>query len=289
MINKILIILTLVLSKEALAALPDKLAYLGYTGEYWQTFVIDATKMKSRQVTDTDFDISVISWLDGGKQLFIVGLQGEAGIIDISSGKFTTMKMPHIATNDAVITGDGKKIAYSVIPEKSSDNKLYYYDIEKKQSFPLYEKLRGRQYDPKWSRDGESIYFISGKSNAHYNIVKGGVKGERPTVVINNAYYNLDVDVSSSDAVAYSSNINGAFNIWINDGNVAKNITASDARTHLHPSWSSDGKRIYYESVIGGITSIWVTDLSLPQETSSSTQVTFNPDGSRYPTVYRGQ
>ncbi len=270
----------------SLHASEDALAYLSYTGEYWQAFVLKSDDKTAKRVTDTDFDISTISWLANGEQLFLNGLQGELGIVDISSGEYKEISTLHKSSNDAVITRDGKRIAYSAILEHGRDNKLFYFDMDSKKLFPLFHDLAGRQYDPKWSKDGNFLYFISGKSNDHYDVVRGDIATGRINVLVNNALYNLDVDVSDSGHIAYSSNVHGNYDVWIQTERAAINIT-KDASVSSHPAWNKEGTRLYFEKVQDGIPNIWAAGISSLVNELEIKQVTFTSRGSRYPVVYK--
>lgn len=285
MLRKYLILYLCIVSSDSISGESNKLAYLSYTGDYWQAFIQEANDQPARKVTDTDFDISAISWTDDGERLFICGLQGETGLVDINSGDYTAIRLPHKNTNDAVMSSDGNKIIYSVKPN-GGNNKLYYYDLKKKLSSPIFTRLKGRQYDPKWSKDGKSVFFISGESDLHYEIIKGDLITDSSNVVVNNAYNNFDVDVTDNKIV-YSSNVNGAYNIWLHS-NGSNILLTNETNTNAHPSISGDGNQVYYERVDDGNTSIWALDISSRPDLSTAKQISSNSNPARYPVVYKG-
>ena len=265
----------------------NKIAYMMYTGSNWQVYILDVNTGKSKQVSAVSYDVSTVSWLNDGMHVFICGIQAQAEIINVSNGDSRKIKLPFDTINDAVISPDGSKLVFSYINPGSINNKLWVMDINSNTMRPILKDLEGRQYDPKWSKDGSEIYFVSGVAGGAYGIAKYSLSSKKATKLITNAFYNLDVDINNNGDIAYSSNISGNFDIWTDDGVTRKRIT-SDTGTQTHPGWSVDSDHIYYESVKDGISNIWSADLSAAESSAAHKQLTFSQHGARYPAVYRG-
>ena len=271
-------------ANSATASENHKLACLQYTGDYWQVYIYDSNTLTSRQATNTDYDIATVSWLDNGDKIFISGVQGDAAVLDLKSGDIEKISLPS-ETNDAVISPDGRYIAYSSVPENGLDNKLWLYDTQSRSARPLFHELKGRQYDPKWSDDGRYLVFTSGATFDAYNIRIGMLDKDSSRVVISNASYNFDADASSSSRIAYSSNIAGSYDIWLYDSGRLTRLT-DRSETESHPSITEDGNEVYYGLIQNGISNIWKTTID-DQHEYESIQVTFSKTGARYPVVYR--
>jgi len=269
----------------AIAYANEKLAYLEFTGKYWQVFLLGAENKTNKQISNTEYDVSAISWLSDGGKLFINGIQGEAEILDLATGHTEIISLPFDTINDAVISPEGKQIVFSAIAENSPNNKLWLYDIKKKILIPLFKDKPGRQYDPKWGKDNNTVYFISGIANQFYGIEKGDIKTNQSMPVVKNSYYNLDVDVSRNGNITYSSNVSGDYNIWVMQGRSKKRVTSKKG-TESRPSWSSNQTRLYFEAIRKGITNIWSIDMNAREQ--ERVQVTFSERGARYPLAFKG-
>lgn len=288
--NKIILIISIVFlySSATNAAVDEKLAYLEYTGDFWQVFILDLHSKKSKQISRKNYDVSVVSWLGDGNRLFICGLQGEASIMNIVTGETVDIALPFKTVNDAVISPDGTKILFSTIAEGSMDNKLWVYDISNKKTEALFSKLPGRQYDPKWGENEDEVYFISGVSNESYGVRKGSLKNNKSNSVIKDSYYNLDVDISKHGKVVYSSNHSGDYDIWARQNKKVWKVLEREG-TESHPVWSPDENTIYFEAFKNGISNIWSVDSGAKDKSKSAIkQITFSKNGARYPVVYNG-
>lgn len=259
----------------------DKLAYLKYTGEYWQVFVLDK-EGNEKKVSATAYDKSTLTWLADGVHLFTCGIQGDAEIINIENAQSKIIELPRKSINDAVLSPDGEQVVYSHIASGSTDNKLWLYNTTLKSDKPIFPRMQGRQYDAKWNVTGDHIYFITGIADTSYGINKAALTDTKSTVVVGNARYNLDVDVSTNGKIAYSSNLKNSFDIWIKDGDDIRQLTKEHG-SEARPSWSQDERRIYFERMHDGVTNVWSVNVSDGQ----MKQVTFSKSGARFPVAYK--
>jgi len=275
------------LSTPARATENDKLAWLQYVDGYWQVYVMNIKTRNSKKITSSEYDKATVSWFGDGNQLFVSGIQSEAEIININTGASKSIKLPFDSINDAVISPDGNKIIFSYIEKNSINNKLWLYDLTTNKKTKLLHQLKGRQYDPKWG-DDKTYYFISGVANQSYGIEKATLGKRRSTSVVKDTRYNLDVDVSTTGKIAYSSNRSGHYDLWISSGSKNRKITDHPG-LDAHPSWSSNESTLYYESSIDGITNIWSVAIDAnDRNIKKPTQITFSKEGARYPAVYKG-
>lgn len=259
----------------------EKLAFLKYTGDYWQVFVKQGDGQEIK-ISVSQYDKSAISWLADGNRLFVCGVQGDAEIFNIKTGLSEKVALPKDSINDAVISPDGKTIIYSHIASDSTDNKLWLYDVISKSEVPVLSKMQGRQYDPKWNIAGSAFYFVTGVANTTYSINQATLKDKTSDVVVYNAGYNLDVDVSNSGKLAYSSNVDNSFDIWVKTGKETKQLT-TDSGSEARPSWSSNENTVYFEKMIDGVVNIWAVNALDGRQR----QVTFSELGARSPVVYK--
>ena len=120
-----------------------------------------------------------------------------------------------------------------------------------------------------------------------YGISTAKLNGRTSKQVIFNTKLNLDVDAMTSDDLAYSSNINGSFDLWVKTDKKLQQVT-NETGSEVHPSWSSDGSSLYFEKVSNGVINIWnVAKLVDGDDRKEAKQVTYTENGARYPTVLR--
>lgn len=273
----------LFLSVNVLADDGERLAFLQHDGEYWQVYINDENG-STRKISHTKYDKSTISWLSDGLKIFACGIQSQAEIIDIKTGESKAITLPKHNINDAVISPDNTRILYSYIAADTTDNKLWMYDFLTNVDKPLLTNMKGRQYDPKWSAEGDVYYFTSGFVNQSYEIEKSIPGSNKSEAVIQNSKLNLDADISVNGDLAYSSNLKNSFDIWINKDDKNKRLTDTP-ETDSHPSWSSKSDAIYYARVLNGVSNIWHLKT---EDGAVAEQVTNSKIGARYPVVFKG-
>lgn len=279
----------LLVSGSVFPASGDKLAFMMYSGDNWQVHLMDLDNRQVAQLTTKPYDVSTVSWLQDGEHVYICGIQGQSEIININDGSSRDIRLPYSAINDAVISPDGSKLVFSHIrPGGSLINKLWLMDIEKNAATPILVDHEGMQYDPKWSSNGEEVYFITGEPGRAFGISKYSLLDNKVTRVVHNDFYNLDADIGPDGKLAYSSNVSGNFDVWTQDDRSRARVTASVA-AQTHPSWSGDGKKLYFEMVTDGISNIWSVESVAGESGAAPVQLTSSPVGARYPVVYRGR
>jgi serine/threonine protein kinase len=103
----------------------------------------------------------------------------------------------------------------------------------------------------RWSKDGGSIYYESGRNLFALNTATGSVTQVThfdPSSTV------TDLNISPrEDRVAYVAQTNGKEDVWVMpiNGGAALQISIADA-PNLNPRWHPDGKRIIYSSSLDG-------------------------------------
>ena len=97
-------------------------AYLAYTDGYWQAWTMTPDGKNQKQVTRSHYEKSHISWYPNGKALLVNGNQGGLAKVDINTGIEKPINVALDGMNDAVLSPDGKKIAYSLTTSGSRDD-----------------------------------------------------------------------------------------------------------------------------------------------------------------------
>jgi TolB protein len=262
----------------------DQISFLGLgENSYWQVWLLDSESKDIKQLTASPYDKSTHSWFLDGKHLLVNGNQGQLVKLDVSTGEEIPIDMPIQGTNDAVLSPDGKTIAFSYSTSESiNDNNLWLYTLETKRMRKL-TNLTSLQYEPSWSSDGKKLYFVSATSSLEQDLwVVDVAKGDKKQLTVG-SMFNMNVAESSSNGLVYSSNRTGNYELWWKEeGNKIRKVT-NNPSLDGSPSWLNSGKKVVYESYRGGVANIF----SLNLETISEEKLTSFKDGARKQVVYR--
>ena len=253
-------------------------AYLAVDKFYWQVFLMSGEGKNIKPISNSSYDKSSISWYPDGKYLLASGNQGELFKINIKTGKESPISLPFKHVNDAVISPDGKYIAFSQKPEGSIYNKLWLMNVKTQKKIKVGWR-KGFQHEPVFSTDSKTLYYLSGDNDQSHDIMKYNIQSKSLDNLTVGTLYNLDVQPNLHGQIAFSSNRSGNYEIWVQTGFKLKKLTdhvAMDGR----PSWSHDNKMIYFESNRSGVMNIWAVPVDGSQ---APKQVTFSKEGARYP------
>ena len=255
-----------------------ELAFLAIHNNYWQVWLMQSDGSHARAITNTPYDKSRISWYPGHNELLVSGNQGELVKLSLNKRIEIPVKLPFEGVNDAVVSPNGKYIAFSQLPKGSVYNKMWLMDVASGRKTKV-GWTKGYQNEPNFSPDSKTLYYLSGNNQQSHDIMKYNINTRSTEPVTVAKLYNLDVVPYGNNKMAFSSNRSGNYEIWIRDGRKVKQLTnhsALDGR----PSWSADGKRIYFESSRGGSLDIWSMDV---EGEKKPVQITHNKEGARHP------
>ncbi len=279
--------ITIILLSTGTTLAQEKIAFLAIDHGYWQVWLMDADGQNPQLISRSPYDKSRLSWYPDNNMLLVAGNQGE--LVKLNLRQKTeipvTIKLPQKKNppNDTVLSPDGHYLAFSQIPVDDIYSKLWLYSLQTGQSIAI-GRMRGFQHEPVFSADSQQLYFLSGNNQQNHDIWRYSLSGQSLEKMTHEQLYNLDVSLSPSHNLAFSSNRSGNYEIWITDAKGIRRLTqhaALDAR----PSWSADEKTVAFESTRSGIVNIWRVNPELPQ---SVQQLTDFKEGARYP-LYQPQ
>ncbi|MGN6788449.1 MAG: S41 family peptidase [Rhodanobacteraceae bacterium] len=208
---------------------------------------------------------------DGSRIAFVSG--GAIWEVPSSGGAAHLLVADKGADSRPLFSPDGNRLAF--VSDATGDGDIYVLDIASgKLSRVTFAD--GRDELSGWSRDGQWIYFSSGRDNVGgFNAVyRVRAKGGTPMPVSLEAYRNEEQGVPSPDdrTVALVGGGMGAFQWWrhgsahidhgaiwllANDGSHAySRLTPDDARADW-PMWAPDNRSLYYMSDRGGTENFW--------------------------------
>jgi len=276
-INLIFLSVLMLALSTSTAIAKDDIAFLAIHNDYWQVWLMKADGSNARPVTDTSYDKSRISWYPNG-DLLVNGNQGELIRLSLKDKKETSVKVPFKQVNDAVVSPDGKYLAFSQKPEGAIYNKMWLMDIQSGHKIKV-GWTKGFQHEPNFSPNSQVLYYLSGDNGQFHDIMKYTIKTKSIEPVTFSKLYNLDVALNPDNKIAFSSNRSGNYEIWMQDDSKLKKLTSHPA-LDARPNWSLDGKKIYFESNRGGSLNIWSVNVDGIQNPE---QVTHHKEGARYP------
>ena len=255
------------------------LAFLAQADGHWQVWWIRTPGASPARVGQLPEDVARMTWFPDGKSLLVNLQDGRWFKVEAASGKATALKTPAAAIFDAAVSPDGAQIAYSMSMGSSTDrNDLWTVDIATGATQKL-TAIPGLQHEPVWSRDGRSLYFLSGQGGPSHDIWKVDVVSRATAQMTVNALFHFDVAVRDDGVLAYSSNRGGHYDLWLMRESGKPERLTDDEALDARPSWSADGDRLAFESTCDGASDVWTYDLS----SKAFTRVTRMPGGARMP------
>ena len=241
----------------------DDIAYLAFDGEYWQVRVLDSTTGRSRQLTRSAGDKTRVSWFPGGQELLICVVPGVAKRLTLEGNETAIVGLAPDGVLDAVISPDGKTIAYSYGLAASRDgNDLWLAELDGSNVRRLW-RAPALQHEPVWSADGKSLLFLSGSGGQSHDIWRVDVATGAAEALTVNELYHFDFAIAPDGAWAYSGNRTGHYDIWYQAPNKRAEALTSDAAFDAAPSFAPDGQRLVFESTRAspGVPNLWTLDI----------------------------
>jgi len=276
-------LLLMTISSHSYAVDKMSIAYLAYSKDYWQVWIMDKEANRHRQISTTAYDKTHISWYPNGEYILVNGTQGQLTKISVKTGVEVKLYILDRAVTDAVISPDGKYIAYSLSTGKSQDqNDIWIYDIENKKH-KKQTVLPYLQHEPVWSWNSKKIFFLSGRGKQNHDIWSIDFDGNNLQQLTYDSLYHFDVAVNEDDHVLFSSNRDGNYEIYryINSKKIIRETI--NPGLDASPAWGAGGDEIYFESThTNGIPNIFRKNLN----TGELVKITNLKHGARAPVVY---
>lgn len=244
-------------STPLLASAAEQIAYLGATADYWQVWAIPAKGGTARQITHSPYEKARCSWFPDARHLLVNALDGRIYRVDGETGSEQQIAMPLRGINDAVVSPDGRRIAFSLSTADSiDDNEIWVVDTDGSNPKRL-TSMPFLQHDPQWSSDGRWIHFLSGDGQQSHDIWRVSPETGSREQLTAGALYHFDLALSRDGRLAFSSNRTGDYEIYVQpEGRPAVQLTRQPGLDGA-PSWSPDGRQLAFHSMRGGVLEIW--------------------------------
>lgn len=255
--------------------------YLGYAyadgqaGRNWDVYVVDlkpdlTVGSHPHRLTDERTDVWGLTWSRDGKSLLYVGGVASQLLRVFWTGGAPERLLPGVAASFPVLSRAGNRLAFVRLGQVPQMWKF----VRGAQPEPFASSTLG-DYDAQFSPDGKKISFVSGRSG-ELAIWVANADGTNPVRLTQEGNKLLGSPRWAPDSrwIAFDSQAeDGRGRIFLIDaaGGQPRRLTQNTEEEVL-PSWSRDGKWIYYRSNRTGRFEIW----RAPASGGSVEQVTKN-------------
>lgn len=257
-----------------------EIAYLALSDGLWQVWVMNDQGSEPRALTGSKSDKTRISWFPDGRRLLVNTNQGLVSIVDRTTLQETPLDLGLSPIVDAVVSADGKRIAFSYSGADAIDgNDIWIASLSEPHNLTRLTNMPALQHQPAWSSDSHTIYFQSGDGKQNHDIWKVDLGSGRLEQLTVGSLYNFEVAASPQGDIAFSTNRAGNYELYIQSpAGKVRRLTDNPALDGS-PSFSPDGKKLAFESTRRGTFGVWVLDLA----TSKVFQLAQHPAGARAP------
>lgn len=172
----------------------------------------------------------------------------------------------------------------SVAQRYNQVSDIFIYDLRKKKYVSVSPILHAR--DPDIHPDGKHLAYVANDKGKNYLLISDTLWENQKNILGEVGYSRISTPrfSPSGDALVFSlhNDVTGGEDLAIANLNTKENTyLIQDGSLNSHPSWSKDGKTIFYSSDRSGVFNIYAYDL----EKKSSIQITNVSGGLFYPVV----
>ncbi|MDJ0841327.1 MAG: hypothetical protein QNK37_32755 [Acidobacteriota bacterium] len=215
----------------------------------------------------------------GGEEIYVIKPDG-TGLKRITESKGED-SLPKFSP-------DGTKIAFN--SKRTGKTDIYIHDLASGEQKAVTDF--GDAYAPSWSPDGKQLVFTRVNGGAFDLFIKDLAGGKTRQLTNGPATESTawwGMPSVERARIAYQSPASGNDDIWIMDadGRNPYRLTES-AKADRNPSWSPDGRTVYFESDRSGVWGIYVKPVTggparrITQEDLMDKYPSLSPDGSRF-------
>jgi TolB protein len=243
------------------ATAEERIAFLGQAGSYWQVWTVKPDGSEPRQLTRSSYEKSRVSWFPDGRRLLIVSIDGHLFEADAQSGEEKPLVLPLLDVHDASASPDGTWLAVAASTGGSRDTHDIWLIRPSGADQRRLVSMPWLQHEPRWSRDGQWVYFLSGDGQQDHDIWRARASDGSTEQLTIGSRYHFEIDVAADGAIAFSSNRSGDYEIYTRPagGGELTRWTTSPGMDG-HPAWSPDGKSLAFHSTRGGRLELWRQD-----------------------------
>ena len=145
----------------------------------------------------------------------VSSLDGRQFRVDAVTGDEKAFVLPIAGSVDPVVSPDGERIAFSAGTAGSlDDNEIWVANADGSQPDRL-TKMPGLQHEPRWSADGQWIYFVSGTGGPSHDIFKVSVASRAIQQLTVDSLYQFEIDVAADGGWRSRATAPGNYEIYV--------------------------------------------------------------------------
>lgn len=225
----------------------------------WQIFQVNPDGTDLQKTYTSRENVTKISYSSNNQKLLCISNTHETFLLNLNNKEKTGIEIGMKGMVDTALSKDDKSLLFSLSTGGSNDtNHIWLADIAEKNITQL-THMKERQFDPIWSHDDLSIFFVSGDGRQNYDIWRLDIESGNLNQLTAGQLYNFEPTCSIDDELAFSSNRSGDYEIWAMDpfgGNV-RQLTHSPGMDS-QPSWSPDGEQLVFVSNRDGYSALYI-------------------------------
>jgi TolB protein len=251
-------------AEKRAAAMPREgfIAFLRQTDGSWQPWASRPDGSDLRRIASLPADVSRITLSSDGATLLADTTDGNLYVVTTADGNARRISVDPGGPTDAALSADGRRIVYSVNTLGGVDsNDLWVVGVEGGRAKKLTDEPY-LQHFPVWGPGG-AILYLSGNGGQNHDIRRFDPKKRASSLLLGGRLYNFEPAISSAGDVAFSSNREGDYEIWLlRSGSEEPRRLTRDPAYDGQPAFSPDGSKIAFLSRRGGSGRIWILDLA---------------------------
>jgi Tol biopolymer transport system component len=244
------------------------LAYARYSSHGVAELYVQATGTPSvpHKLTSDKRAIQGLTWTpDGRRLIFASNRSGSFQLWSITTGGDDLKTVPTDSSSAAepAMAPSGGWLLYV---ESHVNWNIWRETINGSRPLPsqMLISSSGRNYDPRYSPDGQQVAFVSDRSgNMELWVADGEGKDERQLTHMNAPWLGGISWSPDGDQIAFDARPQGHSALFVipTSGGEPK-LLEDNAYEERMPSWSSDGKLLYFNSNRGGSLAAWSRSLA---------------------------
>ena len=246
------------------------MAFVANLDGNWDLFTADNNGSNLTRLTETPYDERDPAWSPDGQLITYLTSDGQLNVIHVATRE--TSPVPtgnrNLRKYSPAFSADGKAIVYSQARSgMRDDSDLLIFDFDSARDKRVLDQYSIQMW-PSFSPNGKNLVY----TNLHCNEACGRFIQElwltspadswAKQLVLTNSFCKQPVYSPDGKKVAYASDKEGNFDIWILDldSGLPRQIT-TNKNTDESPAWSPDGDKIAFISNRSGNMDIWLKDL----------------------------